>query len=276
MTFFLRMLKSLKLLAISPVATVLWFGALGGMVWRLEPDELGRSDMGSIVGRWIHGDPPWTSYFRGPTSKVALGIVGPDGRWHIRTFANFIFGIEERNYLPPLNDFDQQYSKRAGWISMDVDGSRGLFATTKRVWLISGGERPINAPETLESLSIEALNAMSEDDQLKELVALLRPHVESLDRERGEYLRVEFTTPLWSGYIYNGVMVVLLLVGLHSMRWVYRGVPLRQLRQVWRPDEDCTQCGYSLAGLSAEKCPECGTVCASPGASLTSGSLSNQ
>ncbi len=259
MTFSSRMLKTLKLLAISPVATVLWFGALGGMVWRLEPDELGRSNMGSTVGHWLHGDPPWTSYFRGPTSKVAFGIVGPDGRWHFRTFANDIFGIEERTYFPPLNDFDQANHKRAGWISMDIDGSRGFFATTKRVWLISGGERPNNAPEMLESLSIEALNSMSENDQLKELVALVRPSVESLDRERKEYLRVEFTTPIWSGYAYNGVMVVLLFAGLHSMRWVYRGVPLRQIRQVWRPNGECGACGYSLVGLNAAKCPECGT-----------------
>ena len=260
MTFSSRMLKTLKLLAITPLATVLWFGVLGGMVWRLEPDSRGRSDMGSVVGQWLHGDPTWTSCFFGVSSDVVECIVGPDGRRHFRTHVNDEFGIEEQYYFPPLNDFDREDPKRAAWISIDVDGSRGFLATTERVWLISGGERQTNAPNTLEPISIETLNAMSETNQLKKLADFLRPHVESLDRERKEYLRVEFTTPIWSGYVYNGVMVLLLVAGLHSMRWVWRGVPLRQIRQVWRPDGECTGCGYSLVGLNVEKCPECGTA----------------
>lgn len=64
---------------------------------------------------------------------------------------------------------------------------------------------------------------------------------------------------VWKGVAYNAVLAGFALLMIISCRWLIDGVvwpwQARRLRQ-----GVCIKCGYSLVGLNAEKCPECGTV----------------
>lgn len=257
-TFLPRMLKTVKLLAMTPVATVLWFGALGGMVWRLEGDVSGRTDVGSVVGGWVHGKPKFPFLMCGGVLIPTVDcVVGPDGQRHIRTFAIAELGIPTTEYSPPLSEVDRENALQSSWVYLNYVGERGLCGLTEEVWRVSGGQRFRGREIEYSDLTPQAVEAIAEIPELRGVAHAIYPAVlESSTTGKPAY--ATFTRPLWSGYIYNGVMVVLLLVGLHSMRWAYRGVPLRQLRQVWRPDGSCVSCGYSLVGLNAAKCPECG------------------
>lgn len=264
MAFFPRMLKTLKLLAITPLATVLWFGVLGGMVWRLEPDEFGRDGYGSQVGNWIHNGSRRSPRLVSPSTFMYIAI-GNDGKSRIRSEGFEPLGLAKFDTFPSLMMVaDEKYPVRA---TLEVwhSGERGMFAHTESYWPIySFGSETIQ--DDSYRISPEILSAIESDGRSSGFARDLRMAMKRPVPIGGSSSVVELTRPLWSGYIYNGVMVVLLLAGLHSMRWVYRGVPLRQLRQVWRPDEECTQCGYSLTGLNTAKCPECGKELKTPDA----------
>lgn len=263
MAFFPRMLKTLKLLAISPVATVLWFGALGGMVFNLRPDPWGRTNLGSTVGWQLHTQRP--ILWRGDCIPTYLAYINraSDGEWYIRVGDFPALGIQGGHY-PPESTVDAGTTSAAKYlISISEIGDRGVFAETATVWRLAWFCNGVTSDASLE-IEPGALDAFSRIEQLKKVDREFRKAVAERLPAGQKWLEFEMTSPRMSGYIYNGVMVVLLLVGLYSMRWVYRGVPLRQLRQVWRPNGECGACGYLLAGLNAAKCPECGKELKAP------------
>lgn len=63
---------------------------------------------------------------------------------------------------------------------------------------------------------------------------------------------------VWQGVLFNSIMLAVAGAFLASLLWLRDGVVwpwnARRLRQGL-----CHKCGYSLSGLSAAKCPECGT-----------------
>ncbi len=65
---------------------------------------------------------------------------------------------------------------------------------------------------------------------------------------------------LWSGYVHNALSLLALLLTIYSLGWIPRSVvaamTARTKRRLARGQ--CVHCGYSLAGLPAGKCPECG------------------
>lgn len=248
---------TLKLLAITPVATVLWFGALGGMVFNLRPDPWGRTNLGSTVGWQLHTQRP--NLWRGDCIPTYLAYIhrASDGEWHMRVEDFPALGIQGGHY-PSQSTIDAGKTSAARYlIRISEIGDRGMFAETATVWRLAWFCNEVTSEASFE-IEPGALDAFSKIEQLKKVDRAFRKAVaEPLSADQ-KWLEIEMTSPRMSGYVYNGVMVVLLVVGLHSMRWVYRGVPLRQLRQVWRPNGECKRCGYSLAGLNAAQCPECG------------------
>lgn len=68
---------------------------------------------------------------------------------------------------------------------------------------------------------------------------------------------------VWQGVLFNGLMLIVAGAFLASLVWLRDGVVwpwnARRLRQ-----GVCLKCSYSLIGLNAAKCPECGTQVPSP------------
>lgn len=61
-------------------------------------------------------------------------------------------------------------------------------------------------------------------------------------------------------------VAVAAILALHVIIWRRQAIRARR-----RNDGPCTNCGYSLRGLTVPRCPECGTPCILPRSSRSTG-----
>lgn len=78
--------------------------------------------------------------------------------------------------------------------------------------------------------------------------------------------RVDRTVPILAGYVHNSFAGLALVAFVFSLGWVPRS---RATYIAWKRRRAaalgrCSKCGYSIAGLAAPVCPECGTLLARP------------
>lgn len=142
------------------------------------------------------------------------------------------------------SDGDSRYI--ATLFSPKWHSSRGVFAITQHVWI-----RPISHPVN-PALPDERSNWTDHPEKLSNE---LKPYAEAL-RSSTHYF---YTTTVFQGYALNAAALACVVLGIRSLVWLWRGVPLREFRACFaRRPGLCVTCGYSLTGLNADKCPECG------------------
>ncbi len=106
-------------------------------------------------------------------------------------------------------------------------------------------------------------SSFSEDDWHTARSAMLRStfgDVEANTPNLRRLAREDFKTsePIWSGYLHNTLTLLCLALLLNSLRWIPRTPAYFRARRAARGL--CPHCGYSLAGLAANTCPECGSI----------------
>ena len=69
-------------------------------------------------------------------------------------------------------------------------------------------------------------------------------------------------TPLYEGYVFNGIFLILTILLLWSLSWVLLIPSWIQIANAQKllNQGKCPYCRYSLTDLKSEKCPECGAV----------------
>lgn len=124
---------------------------------------------------------------------------------------------------------------------------------------------------SIEAISPSALpTGVLVDMRRAALAAIEARGFDGLEAEQREALAVHgswvSTTVLWGGYIHNAAAAVGAIGLVLSLAWVPEGwraarrnlAAARGRRRLERGQ--CPACGYSVAGLSAGVCPECGLV----------------
>lgn len=177
----------------------------------------------------------------------------PSGRWqllHHLDFKEHSVANELRRrsrQIEGLSDHDQLVIKawNGRFVYSEPERSLWLAAmyepTGPFVWI-----DPV--PESADD--IEALQRVFDTFARQHLRS---PRWQSGNPWAGDHFRL-----LWGGVGRNAALLACIVIGAFSLRWLIDGVVwpwhVRRLRQ-----GACMKCGYSLAGLNADKCPECGT-----------------
>lgn len=84
----------------------------------------------------------------------------------------------------------------------------------------------------------------------------------TLGRAHDQYAREKdyrTSTPLWRGYLHNALALLALLAFIYSVWWNLLPSTWRERARGRRLARGlCPRCAYSVRGLTADRCPECG------------------
>ncbi len=225
---------------------------------------------------------PWTQLVLAVVFVVML-MVNRSPRWGWQHRLRY----DIRTALSPIHlwNFDQhkvpssyaRYNRMsldstvmAPWLSeeeKDQWGRLGIRIPQFQI-VLDDSEFPWFAPMTSNSRAVVELLVNSSNSQS---LLQIRESFQQLMIDRGVITpeqdplvwTVQPKRIVWQGVLFNGLMLIVAGAFLASLVWLRDGVVwpwnARRLRQ-----GVCLKCSYSLIGLNAAKCPECGTQVPSP------------
>lgn len=122
-------------------------------------------------------------------------------------------------------------------------------------WAVTTEERRINLTKQFGTVFTDEQIAAAKREFLDQMVQ--RGWVSKADAATLMLRDIDEQNPLPLGYLHSGASSLVLVLFLASLLWIpleIRDARRRHARSRGR----CPDCGYSLAGLEARLCPECG------------------
>jgi hypothetical protein len=235
--------QELRELLMNPFTTVLVLFILGMMVRGLPPKNIMGG--GTVVGRAFNwkGELRWPEFwFEYPRPTLIYVVKETEGYKPIDPDKESWDELSRLSQSRPKDLFEVRYEAFEPVQGFWAPTRRGV---TERVTVLPISGRP--PPEILCAVRAEAIKALGRK-WMRDV-----SHLTFADRTT--------STIRTDGYVYNISTVLGVGALILSLGWVrptWRWIRSRRTHRRERRGL-CPGCGYSIAGLTARECPECGT-----------------